>query len=223
MSAYRAGVQARLAKAVVIAVGTSAIVGLGVGLAVTSGASPAPDRAPIRIAPVAGELPAADSTAPDATTPDPTTTVTTAAASTQAAATPATTTTSVATPTTARVPTTVAPSPTADAEDGSLSATLSASAGAVVGSPVSFVVSVTDTAATGPVGPTNLSYGDGQPEPETGLAASCHARAPETPVDESFDYTHTYVASGTYSVAVTVSAPCSAQQVVVELPVTVVD
>jgi len=106
--------------------------------------------------------------------------------------------------------------------DGGLTATLTATTGAgTPGTVVSFVLSVSDSTASGPVGPTSLNYGDGQPVPETGLAASCHAGASSAPVTDSFDYSHTYGASGTYTVSVTVSSPCSSEQVVLALPITV--
>jgi len=91
------------------------------------------------------------------------------------------------------------------------------------GSVVSLDLSVTDSAATGPVGPMNLSYGDGQPAPQTGVAASCHAGAAPSTSSQSFQYSHTYSTPGTHKVSVTVSAPCSSETVVLEVPVTVVD
>jgi hypothetical protein len=199
-------VGARPIKAVVFAVVASGILGLGIGLAVTSGpasgtAASNTGHVDVRQSPAAGAIP--KTTAVTTTRAAPTSTTLPDATSLPAA-------------TFVRAPR------TAGAGDGPLSATLSASpGGAVVGSTVSFVVSVTDGAATGTVGPANLTYGDGQPAPETGLAASCHAGAPPTPVAESFDYAHAYDAPGTYTVAVTVSAPCSAEQVVVTLPITV--
>lgn len=115
------------------------------------------------------------------------------------------------------------PSPaTVHASDGSLSAVLTAtSANVAPGSTVSFALSFEDSSATGPVGPTSLSYGDGNPAPQTGAAASCRAGAASAPVSQSFDYSHSYAAPGTYTVSVTVAAPCSSESVVLELPITV--
>ena len=112
---------------------------------------------------------------------------------------------------------------TARSSDGSLSAVLTVAPGEVAsGGVVSLDLSVTDSAATGPVGPMNLSYGDGQPVPETGAAASCHAGVAPTASSQSFQYSHTYSTPGSYTVSVTVSAPCSSETVVLEVPVTVV-
>lgn len=84
-----------------------------------------------------------------------------------------------------------------------------------------FVLLVADSSSTGPIGPTSLTYGDGQPVPETGLPASCSATISSASTQESFDYSHSYAAPGTYDVSVTVASPCSSQQVVLALPVTV--
>jgi len=106
--------------------------------------------------------------------------------------------------------------------DGTLSVTLRATpASGAAGSPLSFVVDVTDSASTGPEGPMHLDFGDGQPAPATGLAATCHAGATPAPATSSFDYSHTYSAPGTYTVTLEVAAPCSSEQVTLSLPVTV--
>jgi hypothetical protein len=217
---------------------TLVLLALGVGIAATSGAKPSPrDRAAKVVHSAAGTT--STDASPKQLSPEPTTVPPTTV--------PPNTDTSNAAPVTAgsRAPaaaaqassssttTTTAPpsssssssssQPTAvDGSDGSLAATLTATRASVpVGASVSFVLSITDSAATGPVGPTSLTYGDGQPVPETGMAASCHAGASPAPVNESYDYSHAYAEPGSYTVSVTVSAPCSSQQVVLDLPITV--
>jgi hypothetical protein len=192
---------------VIVAVG-SGVLGLGIGVTVVSSATVSnPLTATFTHADPPMVLAVGDITAAPATTVLPPTT------------TPPTTTPPTTTPPTTTPPTSAA---RATATDGSLSATAAVTTqGAVAGSPVSFVVSVTDSAARGPVGPESITYGDGQPVPETGVAASCRAGAAATAVSESFDSTHTYASAGVYTLTVAVSSPCSSEHVAVTLPVTI--
>jgi len=111
---------------------------------------------------------------------------------------------------------------TVRAVDGTLSAVLTAGPDeGTAGMTVSFVVTITDTSAAGPFGPSSIVYGDGAPAPQTGLAATCRAGTPSAALTQSFDYSHSYSNPGTYSLSVEVEDPCASEQVVLDLPIDV--
>jgi len=203
-------------KALVVAGAVVLAGGIGVGgaFAAGDGASGHTGTAPAAQPVTQGAHTAATSS----TTPVP-------APATSPAVSPLPTTTTVPAPAPASAPPWAASSSanSVAGSDGSLSATLTASTvKGTVGTAIDFTVVVHDTASTGPEGLQWIHYGDGSPSgPATGFAATskdCTAPASAASTD---DLQHTYGAPGTYTVSILVQAPCSSEQVTLNLPVTV--
>jgi hypothetical protein len=193
-------------KALIVAGATVMAGGLGVGVAFAAGS------------PTAGHASTVSQDVASATAPT-TTTV------------PVTTTTAAPTTTTVPVTTTTASAPpwaaassgnSVSGHDGTLSATLTASTvKGQVGAPITFTVTVSDTASTGPEGMQWIRYGDGSTSPATGFAAHCTAGTAPTPAASTSDQQHAFAAAGSYTVTVLVQAPCSGETLTLDLPVTV--
>jgi hypothetical protein len=195
-------------NALIVAGATVIAGGLSVGVAFADG-SPAAGHASD------GSLALAATTAPTTTTtavPVPTTTA------------PPTTTTVPVTTTTASPPPWAAASSgnSVSGHDGSLSATLTAStAKGQVGSPITFTVTVSDSASAGPEGMQWIRYGDGTTQPATGFAAHCTAGTVPTLAASTSDQQHAFASPGGYTITVLVQAPCSGETVTLNLPVAV--
>ena len=103
---------------------------------------------------------------------------------------------------------------TVTATSGTLTATFT---DRIQGHSVTFDIESTDSAATGAVGPTVVTFGDGTSE---GFGIPQYCRAQPDPMSGDTGVTHDY-GTGHYTATVTVVANCSADRVALSLPVTV--